>query len=325
MAKQRVTLLDIHNRNNSVGPLLEENTAYSPEFGLLPTKRINGTTFKQRVRSSLHDGGGFNKPGAGAVPGASTYDFKEFQCKHLEYQLEIAEAIAKAEAKQAAGSDGNFDAAISDVLVDEASGTIRKMMLDMGEAFYYGKAKSDGFVGLHGLVDNAMVVNAGGSGGTEESVFFIYEGENDGVAWILPNGEELDLRPWTEQQIVVNPTKGTKTMAYISALAGYLGLKAAQPEKVIGRVKNCTTGAAAITDARAAEIISRFPIGMKPTRCFMSRTQAFQLQVSRSSNVTDRNDTQGSNFVPTPTEIQGVPIVITDSLKTAAVQSVEAA
>ena len=75
------------------------------------------------------------------------------------------------------------------------------------------------------------------------------------------------------------------------------------------RVKNIgTANGTTFNDDRAFEALAKFPVGVTPDVCFMSRRTLEQLRKSRT-NVTSPTG------VPTlPDSVAGIPIVITDSI-----------
>jgi len=72
-----------------------------------------------------------------------------------------------------------------------------------------------------------------------------------------------------------------------------------------------------VTDARLGELLSKYPVGYRPDVWMMNRRGAFQIQTSRSSTVNGtaaKSATGNEVWAPLPTESNGIPIVITDSI-----------
>jgi hypothetical protein len=86
----------------------------------------------------------------------------------------------------------------------------------------------------------------------------------------------------------------------------------------VGRLKDATEDSAkGVTDARLAELLSKYPVGYRPNYWLMNRRSAYQLQASRSSTVNalgSKSSTGNEVWAPLPTESNGIPIVVTDSI-----------
>lgn len=125
---------------------------------------------------------------------------------------------------------------------------------------------------------------------------------------------EIALPPWMKQKVAAG------NMAYVSNLSSYIGLNVGH-SNAVWRVRGIDYSAAMtnkLTDAKGAQLLSLVPgrIAAKGTlRWFMNRNAAYSLQLSRSAvGQVDGGVTGLPAFAPMPTELQGVPIVITDSL-----------
>lgn len=312
MPKQHITLVDIHARNQAIGPLLEETADAAPEFDILPVRRINGTTYKQRVRTS-RQGATFVDPGSGALVTASQYDVAEFECKTLEGQLEVYQSIALEEAK-AQGVE------VADILTDEAVAFMAETRLNVGAEVFYGKKNAANIVGLDKLVNSAMEINATGTGGSTASAWFIRLDPKNGVHFIMPNGHEMDLTEWLLQQIILAGSASggdlKKTNAYVSGLVGKLGMGVHLPAKTIGRVKNITE-AKPLTDALAAKLVAKFKRMYRPTHVFTNPQVGYYLQNSRTAMGYIQDRGSGEAYAPLPRAVAGLPIIYTDSLNLA--------
>jgi len=319
MAKQFLTLLDIHAMNKTVGPLIEEVIHEAPVVGRTPVKRIEGTRFDQLVRKSLPRGG-FTNPGDGVLVSAGGYDSVAFDCKHMEAQLEAKESFIKKKIRQEGGG-------IGDVLAMEAEGYIKQQLIDLDVQYFDGtknaivNGASNGFAGLVDLVDPSMVFTAGGATANKQtSAWFVFESEDYGVSFLMPNGEELNLSPWQYQSLLISGDREngalTKTMGYSCGLTGYIGLKATTPKRCIARVANIESGNA-LSDKLAAFVNAMFLRGYKPTVCYMSDMSGFHTAASRENVVVSGKmsiNSASESFRSMPTEVAGIPIVFTDSI-----------
>lgn len=306
MADKLLTLLEITKRNGTDGAvgLVEEVTTYAPELDAVSGRAIAGTSYLARVRAAIHDKGAFRNANEGVEVGSSVYEQKRFECFFFDAQLQTDEAVI-----QAAGINDSP----GEVLADEASGIVMSKMIYLGKQFYNGTANdAKGHPGLKDFANTALTVDATGSS-TSYRAWFVNLGLK-GIHYIWGNQQGLNLKDWNLQQVTDSNSK--KYMAWVNNLSGYIGLSCASSNSV-GYVKNITT-LKPLTDALASEVLSKFPIGMKPNMVFMERNTAFWLQRSRSAtSITNRGAATNNGtdvFAPEPTSVAGIPITITDSI-----------
>ena len=283
--------------------LIEEVTAYAPEVASIMGRTITGTSYKPRIRLSFPTAG-FRRPGAGVPLGKSEYSNKLIECAFLDAQMQVDEAMVDA------------DNPLGSLLADEASGATKQSMLTIGSQFYYGNPVVNpdtdlGFPGLQYQVRSDFILDATGStANAATSVYIICEGLQ-GVHLIFGNGGELSMpQDWTRQQ--VSDSSGNKYFAWVNNLKGWPGLNIGSDKSVV-RIKNITaqTGKG-VTDALIQTALAIFPVGMTPTKILMNRTSRLQLQISRTA-VSQQAYKLGA-IADMPTEVNGVPIVVTDSI-----------
>ncbi len=316
MSDQFLSLLDITARRNTdaaVG-LVEEVVTYAPEIEKVMGRPIPGTFYNARVRTTLTAKAAFRKANAGVEIGTSSYESKRFDCFFFDTQLQVDEAVARASEQQ-----GDSLAILQ---ADEAAGAIRQKAISLGSQFYKGTgADAAGFPGLVDFVNTAQIVDAGGSAaGKCERAWFIWM-HPQGVHYLFGGNQGLDIKPWQLQQVKDSSNKSL--MAWVSNISGYVGLSSAHT-RAVGCVKNIdntlTAGAEAkpITDKLIADCLSTFPVGIQPNLIFMSRASRRGLQKSRSVTLFGQGNTKVSGSLevvaPLPTEAQGIPIIVTDSI-----------
>jgi hypothetical protein len=322
----QLTLLDLAKRTGSdaeIG-LIEDVVAHAPEMRTLPVRPISGVAFKTTLRT------GFPMPSfrgmnEGTALVKSTYEQKLAECFFLDAQLQVDEALPDAE-----------DRSIGDVLADETSGALMGIGLKVGAQLYYGlSADSKGFQGLSTLIgtDAALNLSAGANANTANttSAYLVFE-DLKGVHFVagrtaLPMAPGRDTEviaaplqlngEWRKQQIVDANDANKRLTALVNNVKGWLGLAYGSRYSAF-RLRNINASNP-LTDAKAAELLAKVPLWIRNSgrlRWYINRNAAFYVQNARSSATTDRNDTRGANFVPTPTEIQGVPVSLTDSITT---------
>lgn len=303
------TLLDIAKLNNSdrVVGLIEENLNVAPEFNLLPARSLAGISYKTVTRTSFPDVG-FRLANAATTPGKSEFSSKLVECFILSSIIAVDKAVAKA-----------YDQGVAAWQAIEASGVMAQSLIELGQQIIYGTltaggavGNASGFPGILQSVDSGLVKDAGGTtADTGSSVFAIRRGVQD-VSVVVGNQGSLDLSEFREQ---IMPTN---LPSYVADLTGWVGLQIGGKYSV-GRIKKLTADSGkTLTDALIAELISLFPVGKKPDLLLMNRRSAFQLQTSRTVTIQAFGGTMPSGaqmiFAPQPTESNGLPIVVTDSI-----------
>ncbi len=307
----QLTYLDVAKAtgNDLAIGLIEELNTFAPEIRTLPVRPIVGTTFKTFKRTALPSGA-FRGANAGATPTKSTYEQILAQAYYYDLPLRIDKAVVDADPMQ-----------LPSLQSMEASGAMMGAGIDIGSQFYYGTtADSNGFAGLRANISSDVEVSATGTGGSgSTSVYLVWE-DVQGAHLVAGNGKTIDLvLPEWQLQQTQDPNDSTKVlMQYCNNVSGYLGLAFGHKYSA-GRVK-LVTSAKPFTDALGAELLSKFPLFIRNSgrlRFYMNRQAAFWLQNSRSSTQTSPATGGGNiNYAPTPTECQGIPITVTDSVAT---------
>ena len=303
----QANLLDIAKLNGSdtIVGLIEETLTYAPEVQILPARTIRGTTYKIASRVS-YPGVGFRAANEGSTPTKSEFENQLIECYILSGAVQADVAVARAY------EDG--EQAWKDV---ESVGVMRQAMIELGSQVIYGTSvDSKGFPGLqaiHTAFNAGLVVDAGGTtGGTASSVYGINT-DTQGVQLVFGAGTTFELGEWRIENV------GTSSVypAHVANLTAWVGMQVGSKYSV-GRLKDATADSGAgVTDAKLAELLSKYPVGYRPNYWLMNRRSAYQLQVSRSASSVQNGvkTSSGSEiFAPLPTESNGIPIVITDSI-----------
>lgn len=308
------TLLDIAklNGNDAIVGLIEENLTYAPELSVVPSRTIRGTSYRT-VSRDTYPGVGFRAANGGVTYTKSTFLNRLHEAYIFSGNIRADVAIASA-----------YEDGSEAYMALEASGVMKAAMIEIGQQFFYGVANdAKGFPGLQAFHEaftteltarsvDTIVVDAGGTtAATGSSVYGVKFG-NDGLQFIFGQGTTFEMGEWFKQ-MVNDGTAGQDYLAMCNSLNSWIGLQAANPY-CIGRLKDATADSAkGVTDAKLAELLSKYPVGYKPDVWFMTRRSAFQLQMSRTA--TSNTSGKGDNpLAPTPTESNGIPIVVTDSL-----------
>ena len=308
----QANLLDIAKLNGSdtIVGLIEETLTYAPEVQIMPARTIRGTSYKIASRVS-YPGVGFRAANEGSTPSKSEFENQLIECYILSGAVQADVAVARAY------EDG--EQAWKDI---ESIGVMRQALIELGSQVIYGTSvDAKGFPGLQaihtafnaGLGASALTVDAGGtSAGTGSSVYGINT-DTQGVQLVFGSGTTFELGEWRIENV------GTDTVypAHVANLTAWVGMQVGSKYSV-GRLKDATAETGfGVTDAKLADLLSKYPVGYRPNYWLMNRRSAFQLQVSRStafSALGAKSATGAEVFAPLPLESNGIPIVITDSI-----------
>ena len=303
----QANLLDIAKLNGSdtIVGLIEETLTYAPEVQIMPARTIRGTSYKIASRVS-YPGVGFRAANEGSTPTKSEFENQLIECYILSGAVQADVAVARAY------EDG--EQAWKDI---ESVGVMRQAMIELGSQVIYGTShQAKGFPGLqaiHTAFNSGLVVDAGGtSAGTGSSVYGINT-DTQGVQLVFGAGTTFELGEWRIENV------GTSSVypAHVANLTAWVGMQVGSKYSV-GRLKDATADSGmGVTDAKLAELLSKYPVGYRPNYWLMNRRSAYQLQVSRSASTVQNGVKTSSGaeiFAPLPTESNGIPIVITDSI-----------
>lgn len=174
--------------------------------------------------------------------------------------------------------------------------------------------EADGFngltdaAGLDALADE-MVYNAGGTtAATASSVWLIRTNEDGNDCQIITGNDGLiSMGDPVEQALTIDGSSG-RFPGYFVSIIGWLALQVGGARS-IGRIANVTEDAGkTLTDDLIYEALALFPASRQPNRIAMSRRSLKQLRASRTAT----NATGAP--APRPTDVDGIPIVVTDSI-----------
>lgn len=326
------TLLDIAKLtgNDKAIGLIEENMTYAPELQVFPGRTIRGTSYRTVARDT-YPGVGFRQANQGFTYTKSTFLNRVHECFIFGGNMRVDVAVAKAH------EDGPeaFKAI-------EASGFAKSAMIELGQQLFYGNLagtaaisnEASGFPGLNQFHDafvteltarsiTTIVVDAGGTTATTGSSVYGVKFGNQGLQMIFGNDSGIQLGDWFTQ-MVNDGVANRDYLAYIASMNAWIGLQAANPY-CVGRIKDITADAGkGLTDDLGYDLLARYPVGYVPDYWFMTRRSRRQLQKSRSvyqsSGVPQRTNAasvgaSGAEIAaPVPTEMCGIPIIVTDSL-----------
>lgn len=300
MPNEFLTLLDLAARNQDSGivPLIEKDIVIAPEVGKFPAMMIDGVSYDCVVRESLPTSS-YVKPGNGIDTSRSRYSKKTVELKYRDGQMQVYESHYLADKR-----GGEV------LLADEMDGMIKAALRALGRQLIYGSktgGNTNGFPGAVEVVDNQLVVDAGGTTDDVASSVYAFKLGED-MCKIIGGNNRL-LSPggeWVKQQVLGADSK--PTMAYVNNLSGWEGMQWVNPY-CVGRIKKITTDSGkTMKDDWGYDLLEKFAavLGEAPDFFLMTPRSAGQLRKSRiTANVATPE---------WPTEIAGIPILQTNSI-----------
>ena len=309
------TLLDLaalRNTDREVG-LIDENKTVAPEMTLLPTRGIEGVSYRTAVVSG-QGAGGFRAINAG-VPTARANVFTRLtECFPYEGPIKLDGLLQDASVGE-----------ITDMEMLQASIVLKTAFQRLGAQVFQGTENlAAGFSGLKQFVpkvatagaSSIMVDATGTTANTASSVYFVRSGLQD-VHLVFGRNTTIQVSEFFDQMI--NDGAGGEYMGRVASLKAWVGLAIGNTQ-CVGRILNLTaeTGKG-LTDALCARIMEQFPTGYEPDLIFASRRSDAQLAASRPrTGYFQAGGARPGNTVAvtdyTAGNYQGIPIIRTDSI-----------
>ncbi len=292
------TLLDIAKANGSdaVAGLIDETSKATPEIALGGARTIKGINYRTLVRTAL-PGVSFRSANEGVTPTKGQYENRLVETYIFDPRWECDKAVA----------DSYEDGAAAYIAL-EAEAVMAAAMQYLASQFYYGTANdAKGFPGLMAAYDpTTMEVDAEGStASTGSSLWAVRFGLKD-VTWVWGQDGALALSDVMTARLTDGNAK--PYTGYVQEILARPGLQVGN-KRCVGRIKDLTADSTkGLTDAKIAQLLAKFPVGLPPTHFFCSRRSLMQLQSSRTAT------TATGAPAPIPSEAFGVPIHVTDAI-----------
>lgn len=292
----RITLIDAMQASLILGGVVKEHEKQVPALGRFPVlPPISGITFKSQFMVELPSTG-FRNLGEGRTASKGRYEMRGFNLHLFSGRVEAEVAAYQA--------DSGGEAAVKARAV---SGTAQSALETLDAQIFYGTANDgNGFQGLKQFTPfgGAYTLDAtGSSAGAATSVYGVKFGE-DYASLVYGNGDAFNLGDWRRGDLL--DADGNPYPGDMADLEGWLGLVIKHKASVV-RVCNITaqTGKG-VTDVLLRNATLLLPTGSQPDVWFMNKTSRAQLQDSRA--------TPERPYAETPTESNGIPIVVDDSI-----------
>ena len=302
MADAYLTSADVaHFNKTDMDLLVSDVLNEAPVLAALSARAIRGNSFVY-TRQSAAAAAGFRAVNDGIENTKSTY-------AKITCSLGVLDASFGVDVAAAQVDERGWE----HIMGIEASSHLTSAMSKFEQQIFNGTvggASSDAFNGfaddavMH--VGGAMNVDAeGDTASTGSSCYLIRSGEGDVQALWGQNGE-LAIG---ELQVLERAGSATgRFPAYYHSITGWTGLAQGSSYSV-ARICNLTEQAGkGLTDALIYQALALFPAARGPNMIACSRRSLRQLQASRTAT-----SATGAP-APFPTEVEGVPIITTDSL-----------
>jgi hypothetical protein len=306
-----LNLVDIYttNKNDVLTGCVEGITTYAPEWSQIPVMVRAGIDYTTLIRMALPTAG-FRVINQGILGSKSTYKQIKHEMFPLDVQLEVDELAYEA-------SDGSA----GDLLFLEGQGALQQTIIVLGAQTWYGQPQdgSNGFVGLRYQLLSNLQNNPGNSpvtasANTTSSTAYGLWLHPQGVSYNVGRFGEIAFPPFVRQK-VGGGSGNPGYFAWVSNIRAWIGLSVSDPESVFGITG--VTKAAPLTDNLGADLIATVPMNRRSGfTFFMNRLVHTSLQKSRSSITYQPAGAKSGTpaFSPPPLDIDGFPLVVTDSI-----------
>lgn len=293
-------ILKVNNSQEIVG-LIDEVATVVPEIGFFAASPVTKNLYYTLALTG-DPSVAFRATAAERTWDAAKLATKTVECKYLDASWILECAIAKQ-------CDWGEEMAIA----IQQKAHLRSALTKIAEQTWYGTSSDAGFVGLAEIIsgvtnadndDGTMLIKAGGNTSNGGSSVFAVRTGIDSIQYAWGNDGKLNEGDIV-RQVVGTAAKGA--FYYAQELAGWVGLQVTS-RNAAARICNLTT-AVGLTDALLYDLLAKFPAGEGPDALFMNRRSLAQLRKSRTAT----NATGAP--APIPTEIEGVPIIVTDAIK----------
>lgn len=294
-----IQLNDMNTAELNVSDLLQD----APLIAAMEAVEASNGTKHSYDKEVVAEGVAFRAPNAGVINSASEDEHVETNLAFLDGSFDTDIAITS---KAKNGTDAYLE-----------KRTVRKLksLLSTSEKnLIYGNVSG----GFDGLLENAllnqlsdsMVIGAGGTTADEQTSVILIRTTEDDCALIAGNGGNFTAEDPYMNTVYPNPSTDAKRYdAWRVPLYGWLGMQYGSIYSV-ARIANLhkSDAGASLDDDLLYDAIGLLPSARQPNLCVMNRQSLGQLRKSRTA-------TNATGVpAPMPTEIGGIPIIVTDSI-----------
>lgn len=309
------TLVDVMQRHgSSATPLdrkvVEETIYQAPVFAKMPVKVLKGTNYKYQVRDSIPMIG--PRPyNAGVEALKSSYRTESGECFLYDGKIIIDKGLAD--------SDPEGPNAL---IAEEMTAHVKGTMFGLELALFYGNALSRyGMRGLRNTLADYMTQSLDPDKNSEVtraeggSTVWLLNMKPDKMSVLFGNSKTIAFGPQKVAEVNRQTADGEEGSmeAYVRHCTFHVGFV----QKSIWAAARLVNESAAhpLTDEALSNALRMFPAGEKPTHIVMNSATLANLQKSRARQLVYQKKASGQvTYAETPTEFEGIPIIVTDAL-----------
>lgn len=294
------TINDANNSDIDVSDLLQD----APFLARIAAVTASNGTVHKYVKTT----------GAPVVGFRSVNDGREHDStirSQITDTLEILDASFTVDCSLARSYRGGAEA----LLRMEAMEHMRAAFYKLEVQLLGGTAEGDAS-GFDGLADDlgsigTTVLDQGGT--TALSSIYLVRSSPSDVAVVLGLDGNITIGESTIQRIAGSTTGWLN--AYVTPIEAYYGMQVASTYSAV-RLANIDAGSNTVTDDMIYAGLEVFPASRQPNMIVMNRRSLEQLRSSRTA-------TNSSGVpAPRPTDVEGIPIIVTDAIGSAETQVV---
>lgn len=288
--------------------LIDETYLSAPLFNRLPSRIIAGTSYQYQKRDTLPKIGA--RPiNAGADVHKASLKTERAECYFYDGRIEVDKALILAEPENK-----------QYIMADTAKATIKGTMYGMEQSLFYDTPF--GVRSLRSQLGDYLAISADPeitdetawtAGGT--SVWLLHISE-DAIRLDWGNRKALHFGPVYETLVSRNKADGSPGMmkAVAQDCHFWVGMNLVN-EFAAGAILN-VSAEHPLTDDLLDKALSLFPAAMRPNLIVMSPAARRLLKAERSKVMTYVKGGKGGQSVmaPTPTEYDGIEIMVTDGI-----------
>lgn len=305
-----ITLLDLVKQHPATleSAIVDETYYNAPLFNKLPSRVISGTQYRYPKRTSLPKIGA--RPiNAGAGVHKANWKTESAECYFYDGRIEMDRALYDAE------PDNKHL-----IMADNAKATIKGTMFGLEQALFY--KTPFGIKPLREQLADYMAISADPAitdetawtaGGT--SVWLLHVAD-DALRLNWGNRKTLSFGPIRDESVPRERADGSMGLmpAKVQECTFWLGFELMN-EFAAGVILNVSANNP-LTDEMLAKAVELFPEAMRPNLIVMNPGARSLLRQSRSKALTYvKGGNKGQSvYAETPTEWDGVPILVTDAI-----------
>ena len=307
-----ITLADLMQRRGAPAldrKIVDETQHAAPLFKRLPSRVISGTVYRYQKRDTMPKIG--PRPiNAGVEAHKASYKSANAECYYYDGVIMLDKALADAD------PEGR-----NELMADEARATVKGTMFGLEQSLFY--PQEFGAPCLRQTIGDYMAMSADAdikdetawtAGGASVWLLHVADGALENI---FGNSNTIAFGP-VEKQDVQRPTgKADGSMGMMTALVQHCSFWRGFVQKnvfAVGAILN-ESADNPLTDEMLAKAVDMFPASMRPNLIVMNPATRSRLRASRSKAMTYRKGQSGQTaYVETPTEWDGIEIMVTDGI-----------